>query len=550
MADRYWVGGSATWDNTAGTKWATTSGGAGGASAPFTSDNVFIDANSGAVTVTTGATVYCQNLSFTSPSGNFTGTFAGVNTAYITGSVTFSPVMTRTFTGPLSLNSALTTNTFTSAGITLASQLGFVGGGKWTLQDALNNPTGYTFLTAGTVDLNNQSWTTLNFDSNNNNVRAVNFGTQGMTLVGANQGVYIVPDLTNMTYSGTQKITLSYAGSVGTRQVYNGNSAGGTEAKAISVRVAAGTDSIQLVASGSIISAINDLDFTGFAGTLVAIDRIIYGSLNLGSGMTVTAGAVSTVFAATSGTKTITSNGVSFGNNVVFNGAGGSWSFADNFTQASARSTTLTNGTLDGNGKNIALGTFALGAGTKTLTLGSGTWTVAGATWDANTNSANLTVSAATGTVSMTSASAKIFAGGGFTWPTLNQGGAGALTVQQSNTFANMTNTVQPATITLTAGTTQTVSAFSLSGTAGNLITLNTSSAGSQATLSDSSGANSVSYVSIKDSVATGGAEWGAYVGSGSVNAGNNVGWDFGFSPAYDNEFSPALRSFTERRHF
>lgn len=548
MADRYWVGGSATWDDTAGTKWATTSGGAGGAAVPYTSDNVYIDANSGAVTVTTGATIYCQNLSFTSPSGNFTGTFAGANTAIITGSLTLSSSMTRTFTGYLALSSALTTNTITSAGITIASQLGFVGGGKWTLQDALNNPTGYTFLSEGTVDLNNQSWTTLNFDSNNNNARAVNFGSQGMTLTANAQGVYIVPDLTNMTYSGTPKITLSYAGSVGTRQVYNGSSAGGTEAKAVSVRVSAGTDNIQIVSS--LTNAINDLDFTGFTGTLVATTYTIYGSLTLGSGMTVSPNANNIVFGATSGTKTITSNGMSFNANAVFNGAGGSWSFADNFTQASTQSATLTNGTLDGNGKNITLGTFALGAGTKTLTLGSGTWTVAGATWNANTNSANLTVSAATGTVSMTSASAKIFAGGGFTWPTLNQGGAGALTVQQSNTFANMTNTVQPATVTLTAGTTQTVSAFSLSGTAGNLITLNTSSAGSQATLSDSGGANSVSYLSIKDSVATGGAEWGAYVGSGSVDAGNNVGWDFGFSPAYDIEFSPALRSFTERRHF
>ena len=35
MADRYWVGGSATWDNTAGTKWSTTSGGPGGASRTF-----------------------------------------------------------------------------------------------------------------------------------------------------------------------------------------------------------------------------------------------------------------------------------------------------------------------------------------------------------------------------------------------------------------------------------------------------------------------------------------------------------------------------------
>lgn len=114
----------------------------------------------------------------------------------------------------------------------------------------------------------------------------------------------------------------------------------------------------------------------------------------------------------------------------------------------------------------------------------------------------------------------------GTKWATTS-GGAGALTIQQSNTFANITNTVQPATITLTAGTTQTVSAFGVSGTAGNLITLNSSSAGSQATLSDSSGVNSVSYTSIKDINATGGATWNAFVTSGNVDDGNNTGWDF-----------------------
>ena len=46
MANRYWVGGSATWNATVGTKWATTSGGAGGASVPTSADDVFLDAAS------------------------------------------------------------------------------------------------------------------------------------------------------------------------------------------------------------------------------------------------------------------------------------------------------------------------------------------------------------------------------------------------------------------------------------------------------------------------------------------------------------------------
>jgi hypothetical protein len=209
----------------------------------------------------------------------------------------------------------------------------------------------------------------------------------------------------------------------------------------------------------------------------------------------------------------------------------------------STRSVTLTNGTLDGNGNNASTGSFALGAGTKTLTLGNGTWTAVGSgtAWNANTNVSNLTVSPSAGIISMTSASAKTFAGGGLSWPTLRQGGAGALTIQQSNSFANITNSVQPATITLTAGTTQTVAAFGVSGTAGNLITLNSSTAGTRATLSDSIGTVEVSNVSIQDINATGGATWNAFLKSGNVDAGNNSGWDF--FPAVRQVFSQVFTS-------
>jgi hypothetical protein len=76
MADRYWVGGTATWNNTAGTKWATTSGGSGGASIPTASDDVYFDANSGSGDIAIGAS-NCLNLDTT----GFTGRFVGGNTS-------------------------------------------------------------------------------------------------------------------------------------------------------------------------------------------------------------------------------------------------------------------------------------------------------------------------------------------------------------------------------------------------------------------------------------------------------------------------------------
>ena len=107
--------------------------------------------------------------------------------------------------------------------------------------------------------------------------------------------------------------------------------------------------------------------------------------------------------------------------------------------------------------------------------------------------------------------------------------------------------TITNGTVQLKAGVTSTVGVFATSGT--NQKYLQSTSAGSQATLSQASGTVNANYLTIRDIAATGGATWNAFVESGNVNNGNNSGWDF-FGPALDAEFSVALRSFTERRSF
>jgi hypothetical protein len=63
MANRFWVGGSGTWNTTSTANWATTTGGASGASAPTTADIAIFDANSGSTyTVTLGENVTIQTL--------------------------------------------------------------------------------------------------------------------------------------------------------------------------------------------------------------------------------------------------------------------------------------------------------------------------------------------------------------------------------------------------------------------------------------------------------------------------------------------------------
>jgi hypothetical protein len=79
-------------------------------------------------------------------------------------------------------------------------------------------------------------------------------------------------------------------------------------------------------------------------------------------------------------------------------------------------------------------------------------------------------------------------------------------------------------TLQLAAGTTSTVGSFVTSGT--TLKYLQSTTSGTQATISDASGTNTVTYLNIKDSNATGGATWDALATS-NVNAGNNAGWSF-----------------------
>jgi hypothetical protein len=62
VSNRYWVGGTNTWDATSGTKWSATSGGAGGASVPGVSDDAIFNAASGICTVTLGADVSVNSV--------------------------------------------------------------------------------------------------------------------------------------------------------------------------------------------------------------------------------------------------------------------------------------------------------------------------------------------------------------------------------------------------------------------------------------------------------------------------------------------------------
>jgi hypothetical protein len=279
--------------------------------------------------------------------------------------------------------------------------------------------------------------------------------------------------------------------------------------------------------------ALPSIDFSGRTSSVTFATSTnsptIYGSITLGSGVTIS--GTSSITFKNASTKTITSAGKTFTQSLTFDV--GSTQLGGALTTSGL--VTLSGGTFNTAGYAVSSLYFFSNTNFRTLTLGSSTWTITGSgatAWDSPYD-ANFTVSAASSTINMSSSLAKTFTGGTYTWGTLNQGGAGALTVVANGaTFGNITNTTQPATITFTAGDTIYFNAFSLSGTFGNLITINSTTFLGVATLSKVGGGTvSSDYLLIRNSTATGAsALW--YAGANSTNSGNNLGWIFTAPPS------------------
>lgn len=360
--------------------------------------------------------------------------------------------------------------------------------------------------------------TTTRYDGFNALTRTVVFGssTPGNINVTGSVGGILILDMSNWSYSGPGGFVVDAS----VARTYSlGTTLGGTSTNAPRLTFTTGAVAPTITTG----SWFNTLDFGSTAFTIAAT------ALNL-NGLTLSTGGTFTNLTATMvGTGTITSNGKTIAALTV--NTTGTATLAGALTASGAL--TLTQGTLACSTFSVTSATFA-STGTLTRSMsGSGTYTItgAGATAFSNASAAGITITGLI--ISMTAATAKTFAGGGGSFSTLNQGGAGALTISGNNSFSDLTATTRPSTITFTASSTQTFADFTLSGTAGNLVTINSSTAGTQATLSKSSGTVSVGFLSIRDSNATGGAEW--YADATSTNVSNNLGWIFTAPPGLGN---------------
>jgi hypothetical protein len=217
----------------------------------------------------------------------------------------------------------------------------------------------------------------------------------------------------------------------------------------------------------------------------------VYGNWINGTGTTV-GGSGTYVFASRS-TQTVTSAGQTFPSQFDISAFNGTVTLLDALTLSigSTSALSINNGTFNANGFNVTVsaangGVTASSSFAKTIAVGSGTWTIAGSGTTWSITSTGTTISG-TGTISMTSSSAKTFQGGSLSYSgiTLNQGGAGTLTISGNNTFANITNTYKAtgATTINFGATTQRVGNFTAAGEATRLLTLTGSSASSPCTL-------------------------------------------------------------------
>lgn len=179
-ANRYWVGGTGTWDSTNTSHWSDTSGGLGGFSVPTSIDVVVFDSNSGngVVSLANINTGYAKSLNFT----KYTGTFSGTVGLWLYGNLTIGPNTNWLYTGGISVlgNCNITTN-----GKTILGLLGLRSLSTLTLMDNLSCANTLE-VQNGTFNANNKNITIQRFvHANTNNSGTVYMGSGLWTITGS-----------------------------------------------------------------------------------------------------------------------------------------------------------------------------------------------------------------------------------------------------------------------------------------------------------------------------------------------------------------------------
>lgn len=182
MANRYWHGGASSQWNDADC-WSSTSGGAGGAGVPTSSDNVYFDGvGSGASNCTMSVDASVLTLDFTgyahtlSCIGSRTVTVYGGTLKLNSSSLISGTPPTWVLTATCSLTAG--SSSYNRGNFTIQSS------GTVTMQDALSCQT--FILTSGTFTTSNYNLRCLTFSASGSSTRTLNLGSSTITIDGAN----------------------------------------------------------------------------------------------------------------------------------------------------------------------------------------------------------------------------------------------------------------------------------------------------------------------------------------------------------------------------
>jgi len=251
----------------------------------------------------------------------------------------------------------------------------------------------------------------------------------------------------------------------------------------------------------------------------------VYGDWTNGTGTTFSGFSNGIIFAGRK-TQTLTTLGIRFRGSVEVNKPNNILRIVGNTGATGSTSKTyLYQGTLDLNGYIWESNEFYANGTTPNLTFNGGTLLF---------NSIFENGSGTSFTTTQGSAAGKIVIGNLLGYPTFTGGGAtynctleiaytGPTSINGSNTFTNITNSVTPCSLYFEYNTTNTFLNWNVNGTAGNSVTLDSSDGSASFSLSKASGIVSSDYLNIYRSDAIGGATW--YAGTHSIKDSATSGW-------------------------
>jgi len=206
MADRYWVGGTGTWNTTSTTNWSASSGGASGASVPTSADSIFFD-QAGTYTVTLFGGLACLN--FTVSAGVVTFAGGGGASMTISGGLSWAVGTVSAFggiSGALNFNSGGTV-TLSTNGVGIGGNPTQITGGTKNLGSAF--PTGnITFQSSAVLNTNGYTLTTSGLFVSG--TATLNLGSSTLNFTGGNGAVLINQNIT--LNAGTSQINVINAG--------------------------------------------------------------------------------------------------------------------------------------------------------------------------------------------------------------------------------------------------------------------------------------------------------------------------------------------------